>query len=59
MKGRRGQALAGKKGRTRIIWVFAVMYIYFPLLKGIRSFGTEGPTVGLMEGEGQDQEKRG
>lgn len=59
MKGRRGQALAGKKGRTRIIWVFAVMHIYFPLLKGIRSFGTEGPTVGLMEGEGQDQERRG
>lgn len=57
VKGRRGKALAGRRGRTRIICGFAAMHVYFPPLKGIRSFGTEGPTVGLIEGEGQDQER--
>lgn len=45
VEGRRGQALAGRRGSTRILWVFAVVYVYLPLLNGIGSFGTEGATV--------------
>lgn len=45
VKGRRGQALARRRCRTRIIWVFAVVHVYFPLFKGINSIGTEGSAV--------------
>lgn len=51
VKGRRGQALAGRTGSTEVIRVF-IVDVYFPLLKGSRPFGTEGTVCGGVRGPG-------
>lgn len=43
-EGKEGQALAERKGSTKVVWGFAVADVLL-LLKGSRSSGTEGTTV--------------